>query len=409
VKTQPLSRHGPGVAFLTDSTSFPGGLADTIRLRLLARALVERGGEASVLCIRAIDRPPAVENTLASGTWREVSFEYTSGSSIRPSSFAMRRWREVRGWTVAAIRLFQLGRQGRLDCIFAAFANDELTLGRELCLGLARLARRPVFIDLCERPWTTKAKPRPLERWLSPLSGVQGVVSISKYLSDWTVSESARLCRDVVLVEIPIVVDVAEQDLSEYPDGAPSVLFAGSPVYDATIDFIFNAMKTVWEEYPACRLTITGVNPRGSQSAWLMKRLEDGALDSRAHVAGYLSREDLLTAYSRSHALLVPLFNDVRSKARFPTKLGEYLASGRPVVTTRVGEVSRFLSDGVDAYLSPPDDPVSYGRRICDVLGDGARASAVGRAGRQLAETFFHYSLYGPALAAAIETARTGH
>jgi len=408
VMSQPSSRRALGVAFLTDSTSFPGGLADSMRLRLLARALVEQGAEANVFCVRAIDRPPAVENARAKGTWNGVSFEYTPGSSIRPSSFAMRRWLELRGWAVAAIRLIQSRRQGRLDCVFTACPSDELTFGRELGLAFGRLVRRPVFIQLNERPWTTKARPRRLERWLSPLWGVQGVVSISQYLSDWTRSERERLGQHVVLVEIPIVVDVGEQGTSEYPNGAPSVLFAGSPVYDATIDFILTAMKTVWEEHPACRLTITGVNPERPQSAWLMERLRDGELDLRVDVVGYLSRDDLLAAYSRSHALLIPLFDDVRSKARFPTKLGEYLASGRPVVTTSVGEVRRFMSDGVDAYITPPDDPVAYGQRICDVLSDCSAASQVGRAGRQLAETRFHYSIHGPALVEAIETACAG-
>lgn len=400
------SHRSPSVVCITDSTSFPAGLADTVRLRLLARSLVEQGGEITVLCVRPIDRPCAVENTEVKGTWHGVEFEYTCGETVRHRSFAVRRGRELRGWAVAAARLLQLRAQGRLDCVFAMFPSDEWTPGRQLCLAMARLVHRPVIIDLNERPWTQKQRPRVPERLMSALGGVDGVLAISQYLSAWAAMERARIHRDIALVEIPVVVDVNEQAVDDYPEGPPTVLFAGSPVYDATIDFIILAMCTVWERFPTCRLTLTGVAPDRPESGWLMTRVRGGLVDSRVDVKGYLSRNDLLTEYRAAHALLIPLFNDVRSTARFPTKVGEYLASARPIVTTLVGEMERFLADGVNAYLCAPDDPEAFGTRICDVLDDREAAARVGSAGRRLAETSLHYSLYGPAFRGLIEATR---
>jgi glycosyltransferase involved in cell wall biosynthesis len=40
-----------------------------------------------------------------------------------------------------------------------------------------------------------------------------------------------------------------------------------------------------------------------------------------------------------------------------PTKLYEYMAMGRPIVASAVGQIAEVLEDGRSALLVPPDDP----------------------------------------------------
>ena len=46
-----------------------------------------------------------------------------------------------------------------------------------------------------------------------------------------------------------------------------------------------------------------------------------------------------------------------QAEGGFPTKLGEYLATGNTVVVTNVGEIGEFLHDKVNAFVSDPDSP----------------------------------------------------
>ena len=48
--------------------------------------------------------------------------------------------------------------------------------------------------------------------------------------------------------------------------------------------------------------------------------------------------------------------DNIQAKYGFPTKLGEYLLSGRPVVLTDVGNITDFLKDGVSAFIAKPGD-----------------------------------------------------
>ena len=44
-----------------------------------------------------------------------------------------------------------------------------------------------------------------------------------------------------------------------------------------------------------------------------------------------------------------------QARGGFPTKLGEYLATGKPVCVTKVGEITVYLEDNVSAFLAEPE------------------------------------------------------
>ena len=388
------SVEGLSVVVVGAWMSFPYGMANTIRARLLAEALHQAGARVHVLCLQVSEWPPNVENRQLRGTWRGVSFEYATWTTVRSASFMVRRAAATWGWVNGASRLFRLRREGRLDVAYLWFWARRPSVQRYAVLALLRAMNVPVVLELCELPWPLREEVPSWQRRLSPLLGASGVVSISAFLSEWV--RGAAGSR-VLLTEIPIVVDVNEQAPEPYPAGEPVVVFSASAGYDETLLFIRAAMERVWKKVPSCRLVVTGTSATDPASLRLLE--EPGArLDHRITLAGYLPRPELMQLYARAHALLIPLFDDARSRARFPTKIGEYLAAGRPVVTTAIGEVDRFLTDGVDAVVSSAGDPFEYGEKLARLLIDPESAAAIGRRGRELAEARFHYAAYGQPL-----------
>ena len=95
-------------------------------------------------------------------------------------------------------------------------------------------------------------------------------------------------------------------------------------------------MQQVWQYAPDCTLVIAGADPADQALLGVVPRAADGRVDPRVELPGYVSRNDLLNLYHIAWALLLPLIDDAQTRARFPTKVGEYLASGRPVVTSEV-------------------------------------------------------------------------
>lgn len=388
------------VVILGDYIGFPHGMATTSRVRLFARALDEAGVDVRVLVLQGIDRPSHIENTAVRGEHLGVQFEYACGTTLRHDSFIARRVVAVLGWVRGSLRLAQLRRQGLLDVVLLWFWTPRPAVRLGWFLALLRLLRVPVVREIDESPWSQRPDATLVERLWSPLAGTVGAVTISGELHEWAVGEY-RARQDARVIDVPILVDVAEQDPGDYPSGEPVVVFAGSPVYRTTLRFIFSAMPEVWRSHPECRLVVTGATSDDPRADWMRAEVRQAEFGPRVDLVGYLGRPELLELYDRAHALLIPLFDDQQSRARFPTKIGEYLAAARPVVTNSVGEIPLYFTDGVDAIVCPPDDAVAFGRAIADLLSDRARAALIGRRGRRVAEARFHYALYGETMARA--------
>lgn len=386
------------------SFGFPNGMANTNRARLLGRALTERDVAVTVLCTRVSEKPGSVRNPRARGAVDGINYRYTAGTTLRPDSFVYRRFREAHGYFGALFELARLKAGGKLDCVYLCSSARSWRVGPWLLVRFLDAIRVPVIVELNERPWEPSAWPRVIARRLSLLDGVSGVVAISTWLTAWAAREAERLGRNVRILELPIVVDVAESVTPDEPHPGQMLVYAASPGYDTALAFILTAMQTVWRRHPDCKLIVTGVGRAPSGVPGEAAHAGAGPTTGRVISVGYVDRDALLRLFAQASALLIPLFNDDLSRARFPSKIGEYLAAARPVVTTRVGEIERFLQNGETAYVANPGDAAEYAQKIIEVLDDPAAATAVGRAGLTVAMSTFHYALHGAKLRKFIES-----
>jgi glycosyltransferase involved in cell wall biosynthesis len=380
---------------------FPHGMAATNRVRLLALAMRDGGADVRVVCARAVDTAIGGANRSPRGSWRGIPFEYPGGTSLRPASFVRRRIVDVWATVCTALRLVRLRRTGRLDCVYLYVAGQHWTPVAALLHALLRSLRVPIILELNELPWPMWRNQSALQRGHHPLAGVTGVVAISGYLTSWARREAQRRRQSLDVVQVPILVDVVEQRAPVGSDATPAVLFAGdvSPQNLDVLRLIVRALREVWRTIPECRLVCVGADPRDARLRAVLPQGPEGGFDARVEVPGFVARADLLALYARASALLLPLPADLTSIARFPTKLGEYLASRRPVITTDVGEVGFYLRHGESAFVTPPGDTAAFAAAITAVLEDPERAAQIGEAGSEVAQREFLYSRHSKALA----------
>ena len=111
-------------------------------------------------------------------------------------------------------------------------------------------------------------------------------------------------------------------------------------------------------------------------------------LKERVTVTGRLPFEKMLNYLSACDVLALPLSDTIANRGRWPSKVNEYVAVGRPTVACDVGDVAGLLRDNDIGLLVRPD-PDEFAARIDDLLADPARAEAMGHRARDIARTIY--------------------
>jgi len=67
------------------------------------------------------------------------------------------------------------------------------------------------------------------------------------------------------------------------------------------------------------------------------------------------------------------------------------LASGKPVIITKVGDIPLYLKDNINAYLAEPDNIESFSQKLRECLNNPKQAQKIGLEGQKLAYNEFNY------------------
>jgi glycosyltransferase involved in cell wall biosynthesis len=107
----------------------------------------------------------------------------------------------------------------------------------------------------------------------------------------------------------------------------------------------------------------------------------------RIEMTGALTRDQTLQRLAECDVLLSP-HTPLGEQAFFgsPTKIFEYMALGKPIVVSRLGQLGELFEDGRTACLVTPGDVDGVSDAVMTILQRPDRGRALGEAARQIAE-----------------------
>jgi glycosyltransferase involved in cell wall biosynthesis len=106
---------------------------------------------------------------------------------------------------------------------------------------------------------------------------------------------------------------------------------------------------------------------------------------------GYIKRQSIPEILNNAMALALARPAGIQAEGGFPTKLGEYLATGKPVIVTKTGEIGLYLKDGYNAFVAEPGSVESFSGKIREVFGEYEKATEIGQNGKKLIYNEFNY------------------
>lgn len=376
------------MVYLVTTESFPNGMAASQRLRGYAKGLAQLGERCEVLCVNRLEDPAApLGNAEPRGELEGYAFRYLGGSTRRPSGDLARVL--VRLADTRRLGSFLFTRARRSDKVIVYSYSPALL---KLVRQLSALVGFEAYLELNEHPSIFFRGEDP-----GDLSGFEGILCISTALQRLVVEGGVPAAR-VHLVNM--LVDPARFEGLEKRPGAPYIAYCGAAdnAKDG-VDRLIRAFAAVAPKYPSHRLRVMGPLHPELGNERLAAELGVG---DRVDFMGLVDAKQLPQLLVDADALALARPRSLQAEYGFPTKLGEYLLSGNPVVVTAVGDIPRFLADGESALLAAPDDDAAFAAKLDAALGR-ADAAAVGARGRRVALDAFSLARVAQQLKEALQ------
>lgn len=182
-------------------------------------------------------------------------------------------------------------------------------------------------------------------------------------------------------IEIPNGVDLDEFRAPPSRDGPFRFLFVGRHVPQKGIEILLKAAAMLRERGTRdFGLDLAGQGPLTDSLKVETRAL---GLADTVQFLGPLPRPDLLAAYRRAHAFVLPSRHE-----GFPIAILEAWASGLPVLATSVGGIPE-VCNSQNAILAPPEDPAALADGMKTLISQPSLGDALARAGRSLVEERF--------------------
>lgn len=357
-----------------------GNWIDYLKLdeRLDIKVLVLRQGR-----VRLADNKPA-------GTYRGVDY-VTVGSDIRPGITALFK---APGYYLKAMAFLRNNRQknGRNVLYIYGYPNIyNLPL-----IIFARMLKFRVIFDIVEDIAFQGSAPDIMARmknfsarWLFRRLGLfaDAVIVISQRLYEKTAAVANGRFEVALL---PISVNFEQFN---YPPKEPGqrvrIFYGGTFAEKDGVENLICAFEKVCDRRDNVVLTLSGKGSKVRMEK-ILEIISNSQYRERIEYMGYLEDDEYYALLGECDILCMTRVASKFAQAGFPFKLGEYLATGRAVIASNVGDVGLYLDDRKNAVIVEPGSSESITKALEFLISNPAQAQKIGQEGRKLAKEKFN-------------------
>lgn len=148
---------------------------------------------------------------------------------------------------------------------------------------------------------------------------------------------------------------------------------------------VLDACARLRARFSGLRLLVTG---KGELDQDAVDRL---GLDEALLRPGWVPLEEYPLWLSAVNVFALPFRDTVRNVCKWPMKVGDFMAVGRPTVSNPTGDID-FLFQKHDVGLLVDETPLAFERGLASLLSDPAHAQEIGREARHVAENHLSWS-----------------
>ncbi len=223
------------------------------------------------------------------------------------------------------------------------------------------------------------------------------IIVISEFLKNRVLAKNKTL----PIIKIPAICDFEEFDFVEDVTQGQYLMYCGSIGYLSVIEFIIDLYNSIRELnfYHGELLLAIGVGDKNGESyRTLMNKIAQSQFSNDIVLKTNVPHNDLIKIYLESELLIAPMRNVVQDIAGFHHKVGEYSAARKPIISTKLGEMKYYFTDGISAILADEYTVESYIQKLREFLPLKDQLKKIAEEGNRIGTTNLNYLKYGAEL-----------
>lgn len=370
----------------------PYGMAATTRIFSYSKGLVACGDHVDVWSIAPTSFASNL-NTKNSGIFNGVSFFY----SFRHQRFQnkiLHAFEMIYSLLILGVRLYRRSQKQKYDAYIVS-SDSLMVLLYMLVFNIYSKSKLIFIFDEYPIPIRAKLKEK-IPIWKKFFYGLllkhyAGYVSMTNNLLDYYKR----------IVDKPGIVISSITDISRFENikkravnKVDRIMYVGNmELSKDNVDNILYAISILRKNDYDVHLYLYG-NPNVRDKSILKSIIEQENLKEYV-TFGFVQFEDVPLVLSQADILVSSQPVTVRANGGFPTKLGEYLMSGTPVLLTDIGETSRFFKDGEHLYFAKPESPTDFANKLKYIIDNYNMALTVADNGKRCIEKQFSHIAAG--------------
>lgn len=154
------------------------------------------------------------------------------------------------------------------------------------------------------------------------------------------------------------------------------------------LETLLQAFSILVQTQPDLKLLLIG----GRMPVSLQSMIAKLDIASSVIITGAIELEEVPWYLSASNVLVLPLLDNILDTCRWPNRLLEYMACGRPVVTAKVGEAAEIVDEGRCGLVFRAGDSEDMAGRIRDIIENQSEAEGMGQRSRSKVEHDYTWS-----------------
>ncbi len=369
-------------------SGFPRGLAEIQKIILISKCLISQGNSVTVICKRGLHDKAKQPDMQPAGNFAGIEYIHTAGTPYRDPEFIKRNLLKVKG-VINEIRLLKkMKKQGKLD--FAILSTHSYYAVLYYFI-LSRIFGFKTVLNYVEYYSGVKKKWYRFGKWFNDKmydSFAPRLTDSVFLISEFLIEHLNHIAPGKKYLKIPNLTDPARFDGIEKKNGQEYFLFCGDAGYFEIIKFIIDSFEKVETKTAFLYLVIGG---KDHDVQHVKDYISNSICKDRIKFLTRLTDRELSTYYMNASALLIPLRPTFQDKARFPHKIGEYLASGSPVVSTNYGEVKYYFKDMENMLIADNYDINEFACKMQFVINNPDEVKKIAAAGKNIATMNFDY------------------